>query len=96
VRVGLHPISGALRLLRPYTADADTVEARTGDYSRWRAALISGAQIISTDYYVPESRFGTGYVIKLPGDRPGRWNILLLPNERPLPPLEPASRNGSY
>jgi hypothetical protein len=77
-------------------ADADTVEARAGDYSRWRAALISGAQIISTDYYVPDTRFGTGYAIKLPGGQPGRWNILLLPNDRPLPPTEPASRNGSY
>jgi hypothetical protein len=77
-------------------ADADTVGARAGDYSRWRAALISGAQIISTDYYVTESRFGTGYVVKLPGGQPGCWNILLLPNERPLPPLEPASRNSSY
>ncbi|HEY1212849.1 MAG TPA: Ca2+-dependent phosphoinositide-specific phospholipase C, partial [Bryobacteraceae bacterium] len=31
-------------------ADADMVEARKGDYSRWKAALISGAQVISTDY----------------------------------------------
>jgi len=65
-------------------ADADTVEARAGDYSRWQAALISGAQIISTDYYVPDSRFGTGYVVKMPS----RWNILLLPNERPLLAIE--------
>jgi hypothetical protein len=76
-------------------ADADTVEARAGDYSRWRAALISSAQVISTDYYVPDTRFGTGYVVKLPGGQPGRWNVLLLPSERPLPPTEPASRNGS-
>jgi hypothetical protein len=75
-------------------ADADTKEARAGDYSRWRAALISGAQVISTDYYVPDARLGTGYVVKLPGGQPGRWNILLLPGERPLPPMETTSQNG--
>jgi len=32
-------------------ADADTREARTGDYSRFQAAIASGAQLISTDYY---------------------------------------------
>ena len=69
-------------------ADADTVEARKGDWSRWRAALISGAQVISTDYYVPDPRFKTGYFVKLPGATPARWNTLLLPAERPLPPTE--------
>lgn len=69
-------------------ADADTVEARKGDYSRWRAALISGAQVISTDYYVPDPRLGTGYFVKLPGGTPARWNSLLLPAIRPLPPIE--------
>jgi hypothetical protein len=75
-------------------ADADTKEARAGDYSRWRAALISGAQVISTDYYVPDARLGTGYVVKLPGGQPGRWNVLLLPGERPLPAMETTSPNG--
>jgi calcium-dependent phosphoinositide phospholipase C len=75
-------------------ADADTKEARAGDYSRWRAALISGAQVISTDYYVPDARLGTGYVVKLPGGQPGRWNVLLLPGERPLPAMETTSQNG--
>lgn len=37
-------------------ADANTIEARTGDYSRWEAALRSGAQIISTDYYRADAR----------------------------------------
>ncbi|MDQ2841215.1 MAG: phosphatidylinositol-specific phospholipase C1-like protein, partial [Acidobacteriota bacterium] len=69
-------------------ADADTVEARKGDYTRWRDALISGAQIISTDYYLPDPRLRTGYQLQLPGGKPGCWNTLLLPAERPLPPLE--------
>lgn len=69
-------------------ADADTKEARQGDYTRWRDALISGAQVISTDYYVPDERLGTGYFVKLPGGGAGRWDTLLLPPARPLPPVE--------
>jgi len=68
-------------------ADADTVEARKNDYSRWQAALISGAQVISTDYYQPDTAIGP-YHVQLPGDQPGRWNPLLLPTYWPLPPLE--------
>ncbi len=70
-------------------ADADTREARTGDYSRLRAALASGAQYISTDYYYPNPDFGTGYKVSLPGGGAGRWNPLLLPTPRPLPELKP-------
>jgi hypothetical protein len=33
-------------------ADADTKEARSGDLSRLEAAVASGAQVISTDYYL--------------------------------------------
>ena len=69
-------------------ADADTVEARKGTYNRWLAALESGAQVISTDYYVADRKLGTGYSVKLPGGQPGRWNILLLPQERPVPNVE--------
>ena len=32
-------------------SDADTREARTGDKSRFEAAIRSGAQVITTDYY---------------------------------------------
>lgn len=69
-------------------ADSDTVEARKNDYSSWQAALISGAQVISTDYYQPDPALGTGYHVQLPGGQPGRWNPLLLPEDWPLPPLE--------
>ena len=44
-------------------ADADTREARSGDAARRDAAFASGAQAISTDYYLPASRFGTNYVV---------------------------------
>lgn len=69
-------------------ADADTKEARKGDYTRWKAALQSGAHIISTDYYLENPEFKTGYKITLPGGGPGLWNPLLLPGVRPLPDLE--------
>jgi hypothetical protein len=65
-------------------SDADTREARTNDKSRFAAALQSGAQIISTDYYVPDPELGNGFEIRL---APG-WNPLLLPAFRPLPPIE--------
>ena len=38
--------------------DAGTTEARTGDYSGKEAAMGSGAHILSTDYYRPDSRAG--------------------------------------
>ncbi len=37
-------------------ADAGTWEARSGDTAKREAAFNSGAQIISTDYYLPDSR----------------------------------------
>jgi calcium-dependent phosphoinositide phospholipase C len=48
-------------------ADADTVEARQGDTSRRDAAFASGAQAISTDYYLGANPFGTDYSVALPG-----------------------------
>jgi hypothetical protein len=46
-------------------ADAGTWEARRNDRSRFEKALESGAQIISTDYYLPDSSLGTGYQVRL-------------------------------
>ena len=69
-------------------ADADTSEARQGDYTRMRAAFESGAHFVSTDYYIPNPDFGTGYRVRIPGNRPGRWNPLLSPPLQNLPPPE--------
>jgi len=66
-------------------ADADTVEARNGDYTRMHAAFDSGAQFVSTDYYLPNPNFGTGYQVKLPGGSSVRWNPLLTPPVKDLP-----------
>ena len=49
-------------------ADADTREARSGDTTRRERAFASGAQLISTDYYVAATHFGTNYVVALPED----------------------------
>jgi hypothetical protein len=46
-------------------ADADTIEARTGDASRRDAALASGAQYVSTDYRQPDPRLSS-YSVNLP------------------------------
>lgn len=48
-------------------ADAGTIEARNNDTQRREAALKSGAQFISTDYFWPEPRVGTPYQVRLPG-----------------------------
>ena len=44
-------------------ADSDTFEARANDDSRFQAAISSGAQIISTDYYVPSEFFESDYQV---------------------------------
>lgn len=44
-------------------ADADTKEARANDYSHFEAAKKSGAQIITTDYYLPSTIFQSPYHI---------------------------------
>jgi len=47
-------------------ADADTQEARENDTRRRDLAFASGAQLISTDYYLPAGRFNSSYVVQLP------------------------------
>ncbi|MBX3025859.1 phosphatidylinositol-specific phospholipase C1-like protein [bacterium] len=62
-------------------ADADTVQARTGDTTQRDAAITSGAQFVSTDYPVPDPRFGTGYFVAIPGGMPARCNPISAPVE---------------
>lgn len=45
-------------------ADEGTKQARTNDYSNFEEAKKSGAQIITTDYYMPSSFFKSTYQIK--------------------------------
>ena len=44
-------------------ADAGTKEARNNDYSHFEMAKESGAQIITTDYYLPSTFFKSDYYI---------------------------------
>jgi hypothetical protein len=61
-------------------ADASTEQARSGDTTSRDAALASGAQIVSTDYYRPDPRGSstgsgwTNYKVELPGGGPARTN----------------------
>lgn len=64
-------------------ADGDTVQARSGDTAQRDAALASGAQFVSTDYIWPDERFGTGYVVDLPGDDAARCNPVNAPRRCP-------------
>lgn len=45
-------------------ADAELREARAGDYSRFEAAKRSGAQVISTDFYLADRRIHSSYRIR--------------------------------
>ena len=45
-------------------ADADTVEAREGLTQRRDRAFASGAQAISTDYYLEANPFATDYRVQ--------------------------------
>ena len=54
-------------------ADADTVQARSGDVTQRDKALASGAQFVSTDYAEPDARF-TKYQVQLPGGLVARSN----------------------
>ncbi len=45
-------------------ADADTKEARENDYTRFEKAKASGAQVITTDYYLPSTFFKSEYRVR--------------------------------
>jgi calcium-dependent phosphoinositide phospholipase C len=56
-------------------ADADTREARLNNTARREAAFASGAQAVSTDYYLPAESFDSDYQVRL--DPPVRCNPVL-------------------
>lgn len=45
-------------------ADINTVQARNNDYTMFESAKRSGAQVITTDYYIPGKLFPTTYQVK--------------------------------
>ncbi|EHQ29110.1 phosphatidylinositol-specific phospholipase C1-like protein [Mucilaginibacter paludis] len=48
-------------------SDADTQQARLNDYRDFEAAQKSGAQIITTDYYLKSTHFKSDYVVSFAG-----------------------------
>ncbi|WP_454278450.1 phosphatidylinositol-specific phospholipase C1-like protein [Sphingomonas sp. Marseille-Q8236] len=68
-------------------SDADTVEARTNDHGRQQAAIDSGAQAVSTDYYpgAPMRGWNKGFTVTLPGGAMERCNPVTQPTGCKLP-----------
>ena len=58
-------------------ADSGTWQARNNDKSQFEAALTSGAQIISTDYYLPSTHFPSTYSISFADKTYFRLNPIL-------------------
>jgi hypothetical protein len=67
--------------------DADTVEARANDHTRQQAAIDSGAQAVSTDYYPGAQTRGwsKGFTVTLPGGVMERCNPVRQPADCKLP-----------
>lgn len=67
--------------------DADTVEARANDHTRQQAAIDSGAQAVSTDYYpgAPTRGWSKGFTVTLPGGVMERCNPVRQPADCKLP-----------
>ncbi|WP_375582745.1 Ca2+-dependent phosphoinositide-specific phospholipase C [Cyclobacterium xiamenense] len=63
-------------------ADADTREARTNDTLRRKMAFESGAQLISTDYYLPDERFEGSYQVAFSDGVYGRYHPFLTETEK--------------
>lgn len=49
-------------------SDANTIEARNNDFTRWQKAQESGAQVITTDYYMPSNLFESHYKVGFEAD----------------------------
>ena len=62
-------------------ADADVVEARINDTARAELAMRSGAQIVSTDFPVPDTSINADYFVQLPGGKPARCNPVQAPDD---------------
>ncbi|MDZ7281179.1 phosphatidylinositol-specific phospholipase C1-like protein [Sphingomonas sanguinis] len=62
-------------------SDADTKEARENDHARAKAAIDSGAQAVSTDYYpgAPTRGWNRGFTVTLPGGVMERCNPVTQP-----------------
>ena len=64
-------------MVRTY-ADSETREARAGTTTRRDWALASGAQVISTDFLLPDGRIGR-YQVRLADGHTAQCNVQLAP-----------------
>ncbi len=78
-------------LIRTRT-DEGTEQARTNDTTRRDRALLSGAQMLSTDYPGSEPSSWTGYSVVLPGGRVARCNPISKPAACDDSLLEPSTK----
>jgi hypothetical protein len=62
-------------------SDEETKESRSNDMRRPKAALASGAQITSTDYYKPDMRFST-FTVQWDGIHAGRIDPVSCPAQK--------------
>ncbi len=62
-------------------ADADTWEARNNNHTRFYRAMSSGAQVISTDFYMKNNWLKTDYHVIFPQNTTMRFNPVLCPNK---------------
>lgn len=62
-------------------ADADTKEARSGDLSRLESAVASGAQLISTDYYLSKLSPSGKFQVSLQDGNYESCNPLIAPSQ---------------
>jgi hypothetical protein len=60
-------------------ADAETIQSRENDPTQRDAALASGAQFVSSDYLVADTRF-SDYVVALPSGAVARCNPVVAPD----------------
>jgi hypothetical protein len=65
-------------LIRTRT-DSPTADARSNDTADREAAFASGAQFLSTDYYLPSEYFDSPYVVAFPGGAVARCNPVTAP-----------------
>jgi hypothetical protein len=63
-------------------SDSGTEEARTEDYTQFEKAKSSGAQVISTDYYLPSKLFKSTYKVSFEGNKYERANPVLNPGKK--------------
>ena len=63
-------------------SDSGTEEARSEDYTQFEKAKSSGAQVISTDYYLPSKLFKSTYKVSFEENKFERANPVLNPSKK--------------